>query len=109
MVIRLNYWALLGIVIAGALLSTLILAIGVRRRRKVFVLTLIAFICIAGAQSVFWTFTYPATFSSLNHPANPILTTGYPLTEEALSLGYTMEASLDCIAKNKKHKEAWLK
>lgn len=41
-------WALLGIVVVGALLSTLALTIMVRKERKVFVLTLIAFLCIAG-------------------------------------------------------------
>lgn len=53
-------WALLGVVVAGALLSTLILALMVRKERKAFVFALIAFLCIAGTQLVFWTYTYPA-------------------------------------------------
>ena len=31
-----------------------------RNKPKAFDLTLIAFLCIAGTQAVFWTFTYPA-------------------------------------------------
>jgi hypothetical protein len=53
-------WALLGIVVAGALLSTLVLTIMVRQERKIFILTLVALLCIVGTQVVFWTFTYPA-------------------------------------------------
>ena len=52
-------WALLGIVVFGALLSTLALTITVRRDRNAFIFALIAFLCIAGTQIVFWTYTYP--------------------------------------------------
>jgi hypothetical protein len=53
-------WALLGIVVAGALVSTLILTILTRRERRPFVFSLLAFLCIVGTQVVFWTYTYPA-------------------------------------------------
>ena len=53
-------WALLGIVVLGALVSTLALAVMTRRRRREFVPALVAFLCIAGTQVVFWTFTFPA-------------------------------------------------
>ncbi len=53
-------WALLGIVVLGALFSTLMLTVMLRHRRKAFALALIAFLCIAGTQVVFWTFTFPA-------------------------------------------------
>ncbi|MBA2351167.1 MAG: DUF1772 domain-containing protein [Burkholderiales bacterium] len=59
-------WALLGFVVFGALASTLILAIKVRKERGVFALTLIAFLCIAGTQIVFWMFTYPANQATNN-------------------------------------------
>lgn len=52
-------WALLGFVVAGALLSTLVLTIMVRHARKAFVFALIAFLCIVGTQVVFWNYTYP--------------------------------------------------
>jgi ribose/xylose/arabinose/galactoside ABC-type transport system permease subunit len=64
-------WALLGFVVAGALLSTLALMIMVRGQRKAFVLTLVAFLCIVGTQVVFWTFTYPANRQTDNWTVLP--------------------------------------
>jgi ribose/xylose/arabinose/galactoside ABC-type transport system permease subunit len=64
-------WALLGFVVAGALLSTLVLMIMVRGQRKAFVLTLVAFLCIVGTQVVFWTFTYPANRQTDNWTVLP--------------------------------------
>lgn len=59
-------WALLGFVVAGALLSTLALTISLRRKRRAFIPALIAFLCIAGTQVVFWTYTYPANQATNN-------------------------------------------
>lgn len=59
-------WALLGIVVAGALISNLMLTIMVRHRRRVFILTLIAFLCIVGTQVIFWSFTFPANQATSN-------------------------------------------
>jgi hypothetical protein len=59
-------WALLGFVVVGALLANLILTIMVRTKPKVFVLNLITFLCIVGAQVVFWMFTYPANQATSN-------------------------------------------
>jgi uncharacterized membrane protein len=59
-------WALLGFVVAGALLSNLILTILVRQQPKAFALTLTAFVCIVGTQVVFWTFTFPANQATNN-------------------------------------------
>ena len=64
-------WALLGIVVFGALLSTLAYAIAVRNRRREFVPALIAFLCIAGTQAVFWTFTFPANRETANWTVLP--------------------------------------
>jgi hypothetical protein len=64
-------WALLGIVVFGALLSTLILTLLLRRRRRPFRLSLIAFLCIVGTQVVFWTFTYPANRQTQNWTVLP--------------------------------------
>lgn len=63
-----NYrgWALLGVIVAGALISTLVLAILERVGRRAFVLSLIAFLCIVGAQVVFWTYTFPANQATAN-------------------------------------------
>lgn len=64
-------WALLGIVVAGALLSTLALAIMARNRRREFFWALIAFLSIVGTQVVFWTFTYPANQQTQNWTVLP--------------------------------------
>src|SRR5918992_5517112 len=64
-------WALLGFVVAGALLSTLVLTIMLRNRPKVFALTLVAFVCILGTQVVFWTFTFPANQQTSNWTVLP--------------------------------------
>jgi hypothetical protein len=61
-------WALLGFIVAGALLANLMLMIMVRAERKAFVLTFITFLCIAGTQVLFWTFTYPANRATSNCP-----------------------------------------
>lgn len=66
-------WALLGVVVIGALLANLVLAIMVRGKPKAFVPALVAFLGIAGTQVVFWTFTYPANRATSNWtmlPAN---------------------------------------
>lgn len=64
-------WSLLGIVVIAALLSTLILTIMVRHRPTEFVLSLVAFLCIAGTQALFWTFTYPANRQTVNWTTLP--------------------------------------
>jgi len=68
-------WALLGFVVAGALLSTLMLTITVRKERKAFMFACIALLCIAGTQVIFWTYTYPANQATNNWtmlPANGV-------------------------------------
>lgn len=58
-------WALLGFVVAGALLSTLMLVIR-ERGRAAFRSSLVAFLCIVAAQIIFWVFTFPANQQTLN-------------------------------------------
>jgi hypothetical protein len=53
-------WALLGIVVVGALASSLVHAAMVRKHRAAFVPAALAFLCLAGTQAVFWSFTFPA-------------------------------------------------
>jgi hypothetical protein len=60
-----NGWQLLGIVIYGALLSTLALTIMVRHQPKVFALTLAAFLCLLVAHALFWIYTFPANKETL--------------------------------------------
>jgi ABC-type cobalamin transport system permease subunit len=64
-------WALLGTVVLGALLSTLVLTIMLRKQPKLFRLTLAAFLCLVGAQVVFWTFTFPTNQETNNWTVLP--------------------------------------
>jgi amino acid transporter len=59
-------WALLGIAVIGALLSTLLLAVMVRASQRAFFLTLTAALCIGLGLVVFFLFTYPANQQTLN-------------------------------------------
>ena len=51
-------WAFLGIVVLLALVFTLWLAVVERGTGAPFWFALFAFLCIAGTQVIFWTFTY---------------------------------------------------
>jgi len=64
-------WALLGSVIVAALLATLATAIFGRRRRNVMILALVALASLAGAQAIFWLFTYPVNQVTSNWTAVP--------------------------------------
>jgi len=64
-------WAALGIVEAGALLSTAVLAVIIRRRQKSRILVLIPLLCILGALAVFFAFTYPANQQTFNWTVLP--------------------------------------
>lgn len=64
-------WALLGVIVFAALISTLVLTIMLRRRNKTFKLALIAFLCIVGTQALFWTFTFPANQQTSNWTVKP--------------------------------------
>jgi hypothetical protein len=68
LIVQQNYrgWALLGLVIAGALFSTLILTVKLRQHRRAFLWSLLSFLCIAGTQAVFWTYTAPANQATSN-------------------------------------------
>jgi hypothetical protein len=59
-------WALAGIVVVAALLSTLMLLFMLREWPTAFALAWVAFLCIAGTQLVFWTFTYPVNRMTAN-------------------------------------------
>ena len=59
-------WALLGIVVFGALISTLSFDSFASSRTVPIPLQPIGFLCIAGTQLVFWTYTYPANQATQN-------------------------------------------
>jgi len=58
-------WALSGILVIAALLSTLTLAF-ILRGQQGFVAAVIAALCIAGTQIVFWSFTFPVNTATQN-------------------------------------------
>jgi len=59
-------WALLGIVVVGALLSAAALAVLLRKEGVSFCLALAAALCIALGLVVFFSFTYPANQATQN-------------------------------------------
>jgi len=59
-------WALLGIVVAGAVVSTLGLLMVERVHAERVAPTFLALLCILGAQVVFWVYTYPVNVQTQN-------------------------------------------
>jgi hypothetical protein len=59
-------WALFGIVLFGALIANLVLAILLRSRGRPFGFALIAFFCIALSLAIFFIWTYPANQATDN-------------------------------------------
>lgn len=59
-------WALFGVVVIGALASTLGLTINLRHHQRAFTPALIAFLCIMGTQIVFWSLTFPVNQTTVN-------------------------------------------
>ena len=64
-------WALLGVVVFGALLATLVHALAARGRMKEFRAAVTAFVCIVAAQVVFWIFTFPTNQATRNWTVLP--------------------------------------
>ena len=66
-------WQLVGLAVITALVSTLALTISLYDQPKPFVAALVACLCVAGTQAIFWTFTFPVNRATLNWsmlPAN---------------------------------------
>jgi hypothetical protein len=59
-------WALLGIVVTGALLSNLVLTVLVREHPRAFYLALTATLCVGISLLIFFLFTYPANQETSN-------------------------------------------
>ena len=64
-------WALLGVIVFAALISTLVLTLMLRKRQKSFKPALFAFLCIVGTQVLFWTVTFPANQQTRNWTVVP--------------------------------------
>ena len=59
-------WALLGVVILGAVLSTAAHLIVLRLRRQPWLLAAVGLACLIAGQAVFWAFTFPANQETSN-------------------------------------------
>ena len=59
-------WAFTRVVVLAALLSMLVLLFMVRELPTAFALAWVAFLCVAGTQLVFWTFTQPVNRATGN-------------------------------------------
>lgn len=88
-------WALLGIVVFGALISTLGLAVVLRGERRPALWALLAFLCIAGTQGIFWSFTYPANQATVNWTEIPA---GWELLRTQWEYSHAASAGLNLIA-----------
>lgn len=64
-------WALFGFLMAGALISTGVLTVLVRKQSRTRALTLAAFACIVATQAVFWIFTQPVNRATGNWTVLP--------------------------------------
>jgi hypothetical protein len=64
-------WAFFGIPILAALLVTALHTAMVQANPTAFRFSLAAFICLALAQAIFWTFTYPMNVASSNWMVMP--------------------------------------
>jgi hypothetical protein len=64
-------WSFFGIAVVAALLLTLLHTFAVRRDRTAFLLSLVAFLCLAATQAIFWMFTYPMNVASNNWTVIP--------------------------------------
>lgn len=64
-------WALLGIVVIGALASTLTLTILLRRLPTAARRAGLAFLSLVGAQALFWIYTFPANQATANWTTVP--------------------------------------
>jgi hypothetical protein len=64
-------WQFVGLVVVAALLSSLALAISLYDQPKPFAAALVACVCIAGTQAVFWIFTFPVNRVTSNWTVLP--------------------------------------
>jgi hypothetical protein len=64
-------WSLFGIVVSGALIANLVLALMQWSRGAAFGLSLLAFFCIAATLAAFFIWTYPANQATANWTAIP--------------------------------------
>jgi hypothetical protein len=64
-------WALLGIVIIGAVLSTAAHLIVLHLARRPYAIVAVGLACLIAGQAVFWTFTFPVNQETVNWTVLP--------------------------------------
>lgn len=64
-------WALLGVVLFGALAANLALAVAAWLRGGAYLLELLSFVCIAATLAIFFVWTYPANVATRNWTIAP--------------------------------------
>ena len=88
-------WSLLGIVVIAAFVSILIVAIMIRHQGKAFILTLVALLCVATTQVIFWIFTYPVNQQTKNWT---VLPANWPELRNQWEYSHAASAGLDLVA-----------
>ena len=64
-------WQFVGLVVVVALLSTVALTVALYGQPKPFAAALVACLCVAGTQAVFWIFTFPVNRATTNWSVLP--------------------------------------
>src|SRR5262249_61230090 len=64
-------WLLFGVVLIGAVLANLALAVVIRSQRASFILTLVSLLCLLATLAIFFAFVYPANQATSNWTAIP--------------------------------------
>jgi NO-binding membrane sensor protein with MHYT domain len=64
-------WALFGVVLIGAVLANVALAVLIRSQRSPFILTLVSLLCLLATLAIFFAFVYPANQATSNWTAIP--------------------------------------
>jgi hypothetical protein len=64
-------WSFFGVAIIAAIVLTFMHTLMVRAERRVFLLSLTAFVCLGATQVIFWTFTYPMNVATNNWTITP--------------------------------------
>lgn len=64
-------WAMLGVAVVGAIITTAAVVATTRRGTHRFRWSLMALLCLLAAQGVFWTFTYPANAATADWTTLP--------------------------------------
>ena len=88
-------WNLFAVVIFATLLSTLALCISLYRAGESYVLSLLAFLALAGTQIIFWIWTFPANKATANWTMLP---EGWEMIRRQWEFSHAGSALLNLVA-----------